>query len=73
MLPANFIRQLSEQLEPYRGTPAHEARCPIVIDYRRSNAKAQLRLGQVWNVRPEDELLQRLRDAYGAKQVRLVY
>jgi len=73
VLPANFIRQLSEQLEPYRGTPAHEARCPIVIDYRRSNAKAQLRLGQVWNVRPEDELLQRLRDAYGAKQVRLVY
>jgi DNA polymerase-3 subunit alpha len=44
-----------------------------VIDYRRSNAKAQLRLGQTWNIRPEDELLQRLRDAYGADRVKLVY
>jgi DNA polymerase-3 subunit alpha len=50
-----------------------EARCPIVIDYRRSNAKAQLRLGHAWNIRPEDELLQRLRDAYGTGKVKLVY
>ena len=72
-LPANFIRQVAEILEPYRGTPQAEARCPIVIDYHRSNAKAQLKLGQAWNIRPEDELLQRLRDAYGAGKVKLVY
>jgi len=72
-LPANFIRQITELLEPYRTTPLQEARCPIIIDYRRSNAKAQLRLGQRWNVRPEDELLQRLRDNYGAGKVKLVY
>lgn len=72
-LPANFIRQISELLEPYRTTPQKEARCPIVIDYRRSNAKAQLRLGQSWNIRPEDELLQRLRDNYGSAKVKLVY
>ncbi len=72
-LPANFIRQLSDILEPYRSTPIKEARCPIIIDYRRSDVKAQLRLGQVWNVRPEDELLQRLRDNYGVNKIRLIY
>jgi DNA polymerase-3 subunit alpha len=72
-LPANFIRQISEILEPYRGTPNQPARCPLVIDYRRSNAKAQLKLGAGWNIRPEDELLQRLRDSYGSSKVKLVY
>jgi DNA polymerase-3 subunit alpha len=72
-LPANFIRQLSEILEPYRGTPAQPVRCPLVIHYHRSNAKAQLKLGASWNIRPEDELLQRLRDNYGSGSVKLVY
>ncbi|RZA07798.1 MAG: DNA polymerase III subunit alpha, partial [Moraxellaceae bacterium] len=72
-LPANFIRQITEVLEPYRSTPSNQAPCPIVIDYRRSNAKAQLRLGSGWNIRPEDELLQRLRDTYGANKVKLIY
>ncbi|HOY22612.1 MAG TPA: DNA polymerase III subunit alpha [Cellvibrio sp.] len=72
-LPANFIRQISEILEPYRGTPNQPARCPLVIDYHRSTAKAQLKLGAGWNIRPEDELLQRLRDNYGSGKVKLVY
>src|SRR5690606_18987075 len=50
-LPANFIPQLSDLLEPYR-----EGACPIVIEYQRSDAKALLRLGGNWRVRPEDEL-----------------
>lgn len=72
-LPAGFVRELSEILDPYRQTPQQEARCPIVIDYHRSDARAQLRLGSSWNVRPEDELLQRLRDSYGSGKVKLVY
>ena len=67
-LPATFIRELSSILDPYR-----EGRCPLVIDYQRSNARAQLRLGNAWLVRPEDDLLQRLRDQYGTAKVRLVY
>ena len=67
-LPVNFIRELSSILDPYR-----EGRCPLVIDYQRSNARAQLRLGNAWLVRPEDDLLQRLRDQYGTAKVRLVY
>jgi DNA polymerase III subunit alpha len=72
-LPLSFTRELGELLEPYRSTPLKEARCPIVIHYHRAAAKAELRLGQAWNVRPEDELLQRLRNTYGASKVRLVY
>jgi DNA polymerase III subunit alpha len=72
-LPADFARQLSDLLEPYRRTETLEARCPVVIDYRRADARAQLRLGQGWQIRPEDDLLQQLRDAYGADKVHLVY
>lgn len=67
-LSANFIHQLRGLLEPYR-----EGACPIVIDYQRSDAKASVRLGNDWRVRPEDELLERLRDHYGAGKVKLVY
>ncbi len=67
-LPAQFIQDLSGLLEPYR-----EGSCPLVIDYQRSDARAQLRLGNDWLVRPEDELLQRLRDQYGADKVKLLY
>lgn len=72
-LPASFSRKLGEMLEPYRQTPQQEARCAIVVDYSRSDARAQLRFGHQWNVRPEDELLQRLRDSYGSAKIRLVY
>ena len=32
-----------------------------------------VRLGNAWLVRPDDDLLQRLRDQYGTAKVRLVY
>ena len=72
-LPASFSRELGEMLDPYRQTPSQEARCAIVVDYSRSDARAQLRFDSQWNVRPEDELLQRLRDNYGSTKVKLVY
>ena len=72
-LPANFARELGELLDPYRQSPQQEARCALVIDYQRSDARAQLRLGDAWRIRPEDELLQRLRDLYGNKCLNLVY
>src|SRR5690606_5905221 len=39
-LPTHFIQALSDLLEPYR-----DGSCPIVVDYQRSDARAQLRLG----------------------------
>lgn len=72
-LPAGFSRELGEMLDPYRQSPQQEARCAIVVDYLRSDSRAQLRFGNHWNIRPEDELLQRLRDSYGSARVKLVY
>lgn len=72
-LPASFSRELGEMLDPYRQSPQQEARCAIVVDYSRSDSRAQLRFGTHWNIRPEDELLQRLRDSYGSGRVKLVY
>ena len=51
----------------------HRGECPVVIAYRRRGASASLRLPEAWRVQPTDELLQRLRDRYGAKRVRLAY
>jgi DNA polymerase-3 subunit alpha len=73
LLPANFSRDLNDILDPYRQSPQQDARCAIVVDYIRSDARAQLRFGNEWNIRPEDELLQHLRDAYGSAKVKLVY
>jgi len=72
-LPSNAVQQLSETLDPYRSSPQQDARCSVVIHYQRSDARAQLRLGDAWRVRPEDDLLARLRDQYGAKNVSLHY
>src|SRR5690606_28575786 len=72
-LSANFARELKDMLEPYRQSPQQDARCAIVAEYCRSDARAQLRFGQQWNIRPEDELLQRLRDSPGRTNVKLVY
>jgi DNA polymerase-3 subunit alpha len=47
--------------------------CPVVIQYRRNGACVRLRLPEQWRVQPSDELLQRLRDRYGAERVRLAY
>ncbi len=73
ILPVGFVRDFAELLEPYRQSPQQDARCGLVIDYVRSDARAQIRLAPQWNIRPEDELLQRLRDTYGSQRVRLIY
>jgi DNA polymerase-3 subunit alpha len=67
-LMSDFSKRLAESLEPYR-----DGNCSIVIDYSRSDARAELKLGAAWRIRPDDELLQRLRDQYGKDSVRLVY
>ena len=60
--------QLAALLEPYR-----QGTCPVTLDYRRSDARAQLQLGPEWRVQPDDDLLQHLRDAFGRDSVNLIY
>ncbi len=63
----NFSAQFQRLLGEHRGS------CPVVIDYRRRGATATLRLPEAWRVQPSDELLQRLRENFGAERVRLAY
>lgn len=67
-LSRSFAKEFAARLEPYRN-----GHCPVSIDYHRSDASALLTLGQTWQVRPEDELLQQLRDCYGKSAVQLLY
>jgi DNA polymerase-3 subunit alpha len=65
---ANFSQQFRQLLEP-----ARPGQCPLLVEYQRSGARGQLRLGEQWQVEPSDELIQRLRDRFGHDRVELSY
>ncbi len=67
-LAANFPKQLAEMLTPYR-----EGRCRVKLNYQRNDAKGRLLFGQSWRVRPQDELLENLREICGRDNVSLEY
>jgi DNA polymerase-3 subunit alpha len=73
LLAPNAVRDLMQLLQLHRGSPQKIAKCPLIIHYSRSDAKAQIQLGPEWLLRPEDELLQSLRERYGLQSVSLVY
>ena len=54
-------------------TPFKEGSCPVVVDYHKDDARAEIPLGQEWQVHPTDELLNRLRESIGDKQVNVIY
>jgi DNA polymerase-3 subunit alpha len=63
----SFVDALAEILRPFRG-----GLCPVSIEFAKTEAKANLQLGDDWRVYPSDELLTRLRRllAMDAVQVR---
>ena len=63
-----FITDLQRVLTPFK-----EGSCPVVVDYHKGDARAKIPLGQEWHVHPTDELLNRLRESLGEKQVNLTY
>ncbi|NHN37815.1 DNA polymerase III subunit alpha [Pseudomaricurvus alcaniphilus] len=63
-----FPQQLAKLLEPYKS-----GRCRVSLDYCRPDAEGQLLLGSVWRVRPEDALLENLREICGRENVQLQY
>lgn len=67
-LSPSFPRQLADLLTPYR-----EGRCAIKVNYQRSDAAGRLLLGNAWRVRPQDELLENLREICGRDNVSLEY
>jgi len=70
-LEGDFTTQLASLLTPYRGKPGQG--CQVSVAYIRQDAQAEVTLGDEWRVLPADELIQNLRDCYGADQVSLDY
>ncbi|MEH6822922.1 MAG: DNA polymerase III subunit alpha [Motiliproteus sp.] len=66
---ADIARQLSAWLPQHRS----EAGVVVRIRYQSEDARADLVLGQDWQVRVTDELLQDLQRRYGKEQVALLY
>ena len=63
-----FINELQRVLTPFK-----EGTCPVVVDYRTEDASAKIPLGEEWRVHPTDELLNRLRESMGEKQINIKY
>ncbi|MEX1196997.1 MAG: DNA polymerase III subunit alpha [Pseudohongiellaceae bacterium] len=55
------------------GDAAGPAGCPVVVEYMAGDVSGRLRLGEEWNVRLDEELVQELRQLVGARRVELVY
>jgi DNA polymerase-3 subunit alpha len=68
--------QLTPESVPQLGhalRSAGEGITPVEVYYQNYKASANLALGEAWRVNPSDELLQRLRNEYGAKNVVLKF
>ena len=63
-----LLDELGQTLQPYRGDG-----CPVSLDYSRSDARSLIRLGDAWQVSPEDELLLNLRHLLGDDRVAMMY
>lgn len=51
----------------------HKGSCPISLDYQNEQATALLKLGNEWQIKPADQLIQLLRDQFGRDNVYLNY
>ena len=88
-LPANFVSRLCAALEPYRmpetaantsnndyntlqDMPSPSA-CPVFIHYSRTDISGEIALSRDWAVRLEQDLLQRLQEEFGKKNVVVNY
>ncbi len=74
--PGDFCRQLADLLGPYRcdGRAGNgEARCKVLIDYRRGDLRGCIMLGPDWAVAPAEELVRSLCAEFGPEQVKLQY
>jgi DNA polymerase-3 subunit alpha len=65
---ATAVDELRGLLSPYRG-----GRCPVRVEFCNGTGRAQLRLGETWQVRPAESLLQELGKRFGVDAARLVY
>ncbi len=68
MLGESGVSELASLIAPYNG-----GSCPIRVTYNQGQAEGVIVLGKAWSVRPDDELLHRLRENYGIDSVALKF
>jgi DNA polymerase III subunit alpha len=69
-LNGNFTHELAQILAPYQGAGTG---CRFAVAYKSVDARAEVTLGDEWRVKPDDDLIESLKDHYGAGQVHLDY
>jgi len=62
------INRLSALLEPFRA-----AVCPVRVSIRNGRAEGDLALGDTWRVKPDDALLESLREWLPPESVEVMY
>ena len=63
-----LLDELGRQLSSYR-----DGRCPVVVDYQNDQAEAEICFGEAWRIRPDEQLLDLLRELLGQENVNIVY
>ena len=59
---------LKDLLAPYR-----KGSCPVCVCYHNGTASCEMRLGEDWRVRPDDALMQSLREWLRPENVQVIY
>ena len=72
------LQKLEHILEDYIYRPQQESSsgnkaCKVVVNYAREGVQGKIAFGKSWRVKPDDELLHRLKEQYGEQGVSLGY
>jgi len=67
-LPQDYMKSLAAFM-----TDCISGGCPIFINYQREHIKSRIKLGEAYNIVPDDNSLMNLRTLYGATNVELIY
>ena len=70
-LAPDFAKELASILAPFKGYDGQG--CPVVVEYCRTEASAEVIFGDEWRIQPSDDLIQDLRNRYGPERVNLHY
>ncbi|MCF6229958.1 MAG: DNA polymerase III subunit alpha [Gammaproteobacteria bacterium] len=63
-----FLDELSQRLTPYC-----KGACPLLVEYHNDDAKVEIRFGDGWRMRPEELLMDSLRELLGSENVEIIY
>ncbi len=70
-MSGDFMHELKQILTPYKDRSG--IGCRFSVAYASTDAKAEVILGDEWRVKPDDDLIENLKDHYGADHVHLDY